>query len=223
MFEKIYEYIKKHDKILIGIGSSFYGTDLISENIDEWETIKEYLSQLDNNCKKNQKIFNLVQDKDYFIITSSFSSNLQKYFNTSRYYTPNGNCYKLQCYNSCTSETWNSFDFVENSTVPLCPHCKSDMVMNISKDAFFISDIYKFEENNYYKWLHKNYSEKLLIIEIEGTDFERRIIGSPFENIATALPKATFLRINSGDIKIPKNIKRKKSFKISPDELINIL
>lgn len=216
----IFEIIQSADKILIGLGNNVYRKDPLPEDYTDWQTIKKYLTAKTKHKEVNTNLLKILDDKDYFIITSSWDNHLTEYVKENRFFTPNGNCRKMQCYNACTTELWDFEDLKDKKDHPRCPHCNALLIMNIATDAFFVKDKYDLEENSYYHWLHKNYNEKILIIEWQSRDNETRIISKPFENIATALPNVTFLRINSKKIPIPANIKDGIEIKFTINQFI---
>lgn len=216
----IFDIIKSADKILIGLGNNVYRKDSLQENYTDWDVIKKYLNAKIKQNNINQNLLKILKEKDYFIITTSWDNHLSEFIEDNIYFTPNGNCRKLQCYNACTSELWDFEDFKNQDEHPRCPYCNALLVMNIATDAFFVKEKYDVQENQYYRWIHKNYNEKILLIEWQSRDNETRIISKPFENIATALQNVTLLRINSKKIPIPKNINNGIEIKFTVNQFI---
>lgn len=200
------QIIGTYDKILVGIGKSLYRSDSLPENYTDWQTIKNYLNVKNRRNTFNNKLKSILNNKDYFIITSSWDSNLENIIEINRLFTPAGLCKKLQCYNACTSELWEFNNFKDNINHPKCPYCNSPLVMNIITDAFFINNPYSSQETSFHHWLDQNYNEKLLLLELETESGDTKTISEPFENIATALPNTTLLRINSKEFPIPEII-----------------
>ncbi len=221
--KEIQKLIDKSDSILIGIGSNFYRNDELPKNHLDWTEIKKYNNIKYNNHKINSKLREVFAQKDYFIITTSWDSQLSDIIPSDRLFTPNGSCKKLQCYNSCTNELWDYENFTRKRKTPLCPHCGAQLIMNITTDAYFVKDHLLVQEKTYYSWIHKNYNKGILLIEIEVNENDKRLIKDPFENFATSLSDSTLLRVNSSDIEIPESVTRQESITISPEEFFKLL
>ncbi|QEN06074.1 hypothetical protein EW093_15745 [Thiospirochaeta perfilievii] len=219
--KEIKKIVKESSYILIGLGASILKK--VDPPIDplNWDEIKEYNGFLSNTIDINSKISKIFNNKDYFIISTSWNSNLSDHI--GRVFTPNGSCNKLQCYNACTEELWDFIDFKDRSSHPKCPYCNSPLIMNITTDTYFVDEHLQIQEKSYYKWIHKNYNNKILLLEIETSELDTKLIKGPFENIATALPNVTLLRVNSSDLGIPSTIKKQYSFKSSPETFFKLL
>lgn len=220
---QLLELLDEHKVILIGLGKRLYRGDELPELYNSWDNIKEYNSTFNNSETINIPLQNVLKDKDYFLITTSWDSDIESYLDTDKIYTPAGNCKKLRCYESCTEELWDYNDKIDDKETPRCPNCGADMVMNISVDAFFINKEYLVQENLFHHWLHKHYSNKILIIEWEVLESDKRDIKDPFENIATALPNVTLLRVNSQSLPLPEVIKSGVMLNINPDDFIEMI
>lgn len=214
-----YDLINNYSVILTGLGVNLYRQDILPESYNNWDVITSY-NESNSTSEINNSLLNILSDKDYFIVTTSWDSDISEYFNSDKIYTPSGNCKKLRCYDSCTKELWSYDDFKDMDNNVICPYCGSDLVMNISVDAFFIGDEYRKQEDRFYHWLHKHYNDKILIIEWEVSDVDKRYIKDPYENIATALPDVTLLRINSQELTPPEVIKSSILIKNTPKEFI---
>lgn len=217
--------LRRSTKIILGLGSNIYRSDSLPDDISNWESVKQYIGNNNQNWFKiNNSLFNIIKDKDYFIITTSWDSHLEKTVPHDRIFTPSGNCHKFQCYNACTSQLWDVEAILDQEENPLCPYCQSKLVMNIKTDAFFVRSIYTEQETNYHNWIHKNYNEDIVIIEWEANSADSRIITEPFENITSALPSVKLIRINSEETSIPKMIQEKStSLKIDIEDVISSL
>lgn len=221
---EIIDLIKSSSKILIGLGSDVYRKDSLPEDSEEWSVIKSYNLKNDDWSEMNNSLYNIIEDKDFFVVTSSWDSHLEELLPAEKLFTPSGNCHKLQCYNACTDQLWDINDLLDVEEHPVCPYCQSQLVMNIKTDAFFVRSLYQNEERNYHNWLHKNYNEKILILEWEVNDEDSKLIREPFENIASALPKTQFIRVNSRKIIIPEVIcNNSLELKITSEDFSDLL
>lgn len=220
--QSIIDLLKDSSKILIGLGNNLYRNDSLPPDYQNWDAIKTYINNDTNEWFRiNNPIFNIIKNKDFFIVTNSWDSHLNKTIPADRLFTPSGDCHMLQCYNACTTQLWDFETLSENEDAPLCPFCQSKLVMNIKTDAFFVRNLYTEEETNYHNWIHQNYNEEIVILEWEVGESGQKVITEQFENITSALPNIKLIRVNSRKIETPEVIKNKSSvIEISVDNFL---
>ena len=99
------------------------------------------------------KLFALVQDKDYFVITTNVDHCFQKAgFDKKRLFYTQGDYGLFQCAGPCRQETFDNEDAIRrmmerqkdmripSELVPVCPHCGKPLVMNLRSDDKFVED-----------------------------------------------------------------------------------
>ena len=105
------------------------------------------------NCNYYENFLQLVQDKDYFVITTNVDHCFQKAgFDKKRLFYTQGDYGLFQCSEPCCQETFDNESVIrqmierqENMKIPTellptCPHCGKPMTMNLRCDDTFVED-----------------------------------------------------------------------------------
>lgn len=157
-----------------------------------------------------QRLFELVKDKDYFVITTNVDAQFTKAgFAPERIFAVQGDYGKLQCAKGCHDGLYDNESLVRrmaaeqkdcripSSLVPKCPVCGGDMEVNIRKDMFFVQDKAWYREEGLYEDFRANaQGKKLLLLEL-GVGFNTpTIIRFPFERMAYENKDAFLVRMN---------------------------
>ncbi|MBD5151516.1 MAG: Sir2 silent information regulator family NAD-dependent deacetylase [Oscillibacter sp.] len=170
-----------------------------------------------------QKIFELVKDKDYFVITTNVDHCFQKAgFEKKRLFYTQGDYGLFQCSEPCCQETFDNEDTVhqmverqENMRVPsellpVCPRCGRPMTMNLRSDDKFVEDEgwHKAAER-YENFLRARKDQRILFLEL-GVGYNTPvIIKYPFWRATAQNPKATYVCINYGEAVCPGKIEQR--------------
>ena len=106
---------------------------------------------IDNGTYK--ALFELVKDKDYFVITTNVDHQFQKaVFDKSRLFYTQGDYGLFQCSEPCRNETYENEDMIRamvkqqkdmkipTELLPKCPHCGKPLTMNLRSDDKFVED-----------------------------------------------------------------------------------
>ena len=99
------------------------------------------------------ELFELVKDKDYFVLTTNVDHCFQKAgFDKKRLFYTQGDYGLFQCSEPCCQKTWDNEDVVRqmveqqkdmrvpSELVPHCPNCGKPMSMNLRADDTFVQD-----------------------------------------------------------------------------------
>lgn len=99
------------------------------------------------------RLFQLVKDKDYFVITTNVDHCFQKAgFDQKRLFYTQGDYGLFQCSEPCCQETFENEDVVRKmmemqqdmriptGLLPICPHCGKPLTMNLRSDGKFVED-----------------------------------------------------------------------------------
>ena len=99
------------------------------------------------------KLLSLVQDKDYFVLTTNVDHQFQKAgFHKHRLFYTQGDYGLFQCSEPCCQETFDNETIIRqmveqqkdmkipSDLVPYCPHCGKPMTMNLRCDNTFVED-----------------------------------------------------------------------------------
>ena len=170
-----------------------------------------------------QKIFELVKDKDYFVITTNVDHCFQKAgFDKKRLFYTQGDYGLFQCSGPCCQETFDNEDTVrqmverqENMRVPsellpVCPHCGRPMTMNLrSDDKFVENEGWHRAAERYENFLRTRKEQRILFLEL-GVGYNTPvIIKYPFWRATAQNPKATYACINYGEAVCPEEIEQR--------------
>ena len=163
----------------------------------------------------------LVEEKNnnYFIYTSNVDGQFQKAgFDEEKIVEVHGSIHHLQCTNPCKKKIWSAKDTtvqvdLENFlglNIPNCLHCGSIARPNILMfgDWLLWNDKrYNQQKALYNKWLKKNKTAHIVIIEI-GAGTTISTIRYESERVAKQFINAYLIRINPHDSVLDKRIKR---------------
>ena len=167
-------------------------------------------------------ILKLVQDKDYFVITTNVDHCFQKAgFDKKRLFYTQGDYGLFQCSEPCCQETFDNESVIrqmierqENMKIPtellpVCPHCGKPLTMNLRSDDKFVEDEgwHKAAER-YENFLRTRAGGKILFLEL-GVGYNTPvIIKYPFWQMTAKNPNATYVCINQGQAVCPQEIER---------------
>lgn len=186
-----------------------------------------------------EKLFELVKDKDYFVITTNVDHCFQKAgFDKKRLFYTQGDYGLFQCSKPCHNKTYDNedtirkmllaqgFSFTEDGTlfipedatlkmeipsalIPTCPICGEPMVMNLRADDSFAEDEGWHNAAERYQNFLRTRKGKVLLLEL-GVGYNTPvIIKYPFWQMTANNPDATYACVNYGDTYAPEEIKYK--------------
>lgn len=234
-------------------GISFDSKDLVEEWFPEYSnlgffSIKELLRQYKWFNKKNvteywsfwgpfiQKLrystpvlkpysdlYEILKDKNYFIITSTYDGQVIKAgFNPDRVFTPDGDLAYLQCSLPCTYDIYynekevsklvnhiSHEDKARADLIPLCPICGEYLIPNVRTDENFTAEPYLQNIRDYDNFLDSNLNNRVLFMEL-GEGYENpMIIRYPFENMTVKIENSHLIRFNTTEYEVPNDIEDK--------------
>ena len=167
-------------------------------------------------------ILKLVQDKDYFVITTNVDHCFQKAgFDRKRLFYTQGDYGLFQCSEPCCQETFENETVIremverqENMKVPtellpVCPHCGKPLTMNLRSDDKFVEDEgWHRAAERYENFLRTREGQKILFLEL-GVGYNTPvIIKYPFWQMTAKNPNAIYACINQGQAVCPQEIER---------------
>ena len=167
-------------------------------------------------------LLKLVQDKDYFVITTNVDHRFQKAgFDKKRLFYTQGDYGLFQCSEPCCQETFDNEIPIremvrrqENMKVPtkllpVCPHCGKPLTMNLRSDNKFVEDEgWHRAAERYENFLRTRAGGKILFLEL-GVGYNTPvIIKYPFWQMTAKNPNAIYACINQGQAVCPQEIQR---------------
>ena len=216
--------------------SDFYArygfSDMYSGGFYPYETLKEYWAYWSRYIYINRymdapkpvyhTLLGLVQDKDYFVLTTNVDHCFQKAgFDKKRLFYTQGDYGLFQCSGPCCQETYDNEAIVRQmyeqqsdmriptALLPRCPHCGRPLTMNLRSDDSFVEDIgWHLAAERYENFLRTRQGQKLLFLELGVGYNTPGIIKYPFWQMTAKNPQATYACINQGQAVCPHEIEK---------------
>lgn len=180
-----------------------------------------------------QKLLSLVQDKNYFVITTNVDHCFQKAgFDKKRLFYTQGDYGLFQCSEPCHQKTYDNETQIRAmynaqkdmkipaDLIPYCPVCKKPMRMNLRSDDTFVQDEGWYEAaERYHAFLIEHRVDddgKVLFLELGVGANTPGIIKYPFWQMTAQNPNAIYVCINFGEAIVPDEISS-RSMGISAD------
>ncbi len=179
--------------------------------------INRYMD-VDNGTYK--RLFSLVRDKDYFVITTNVDHQFQKAgFDKQRLFYTQGDYGLWQCGEPCHQKTYDNEETVRAmyaqqknmripaELVPYCPVCGKPMRMNLRADDTFVEDEgWHRAAERYEEFLRRHEGLHILFLELGVGMNTPVIIKYPFWKMTYANPKAVYACLNYGEAYAPDQI-----------------
>ena len=216
--------------------SSFYNFKTQEEKWSYWAKHIDYLCIGMDASNTYKKLFDIVKQKEYFVITTNVDEQFLKAgFDEDRVFQIQGSLRKIQCSVACHDKLYDDTEMInkmlkENrdiriptKLVPICPVCKGTMDVNLRKDEYFVEDDYwKYHNEKYERFINNNSNKKLLLIELGAGFNTPGIIRFPFESMTYQFKNAFLIRVNDKYASINKEIEHKAlSIKCDINEFID--
>lgn len=181
--------------------------------------INRYIEKENGTYKK---LFGLVKEKDYFVLTTNVDHQFQKAgFNKSRLFYTQGDYGLFQCSEPCHNATYDNkeiiYKMVEKQTdmkiptelIPYCPICGRPITMNLRTDQTFVEDNgWHMANKRYSAFLDQCQNRKVLFLELGVGRNTPGIIKYPFWQMTMENPKAIYACINYGEAVAPEEIEK---------------
>ncbi|MBR2284432.1 MAG: Sir2 silent information regulator family NAD-dependent deacetylase [Ruminococcus sp.] len=189
--------------------------------------INRYMD-IDNGTYK--ALYELVKDKDYFVITTNVDHQFQKAgFDKSRLFYTQGDYGLWQCSEPCHNKTYDNEETVRamyeqqkdmripTELIPYCPVCGKPMSMNLRADDTFVEDEgWHRAAERYDDFLQAHNGQHILFLEL-GVGYNTPvIIKYPFWKMTAQNPNAVYACLNFGEAYAPDEI-AKQSICINGD------
>lgn len=185
-----------------------------------------------------EQLFELVKDKNCFIITTNVDHCFQKAgFSKDRLFYTQGDYGLFQCSEPCHAKTYDNEDAIRRmvaeqkdmkvpaALVPRCPICGKPMSMNLRADDTFVEDDGWHEAClRYEKFVLQNERKKILYLELGVGMNTPAIIKYPFWRLTAKNRDARYVCVNVDAAYAPREIES-RSLCISCDisDVLNAL
>ncbi|MDO5713806.1 MAG: hypothetical protein Q4Q07_05180 [Tissierellia bacterium] len=170
-----------------------------------------------------QALYELVKDKEYFLITTAFDGQWDKAgFSKDRVLAYNGDAGYNQCYVPCTFDRYynekeiykmtshmTEIGSIRQDYLSRCPKCGNYLVPNIRTEENFVAEPYLGTKDLLNDVLKKLINKNVLFLEIgEGFD-QPGFIRYPFEEMTKQFEHGVLVRLNEKDPDYPEELKDK--------------
>lgn len=202
--------------------AGFYPYDTLEEFWGYWSR-HIYWNRYDQPIgEPYQLLLELVQNKDYFVITTNVDHCFQHAgFDKSRLFYTQGDYGLWQCSQPCHQKTYDNENIVRrmvaeqkdrkipSELIPYCPICGKSMTMNLRSDNTFVQDEGWYQaQSRYQDYLRRHNGMCLLFLELGVGGNTPAIIKYPFWKFTSENPNATYACINFEEAFAPHNIKK---------------
>lgn len=165
-------------------------------------------------------LYRLVEDKDYFVITTNVDHCFQKAgFDKGRLFYTQGDYGLFQCSEPCSQKTYENKEWIDrmvagqkdmrvpSELIPKCPVCGKPMTMNLRADDRFVEDAgWHRAALRYDDFIRSHKGLRILFLEL-GVGYNTPVvIKYPFWRMTAGNPKATYACINDGEAACPREI-----------------
>ncbi len=203
--------------------AGFHPFDSLEEFWGYWSKFI-YLNRYKEKKAKSlyERLFELVKDKDYFVITTNVDHQFQKAgFDKDRLFYMQGDYGLFQCSDACHQKTYDNerqiLDMMSHihehriptSLIPKCPVCGKPMTTNLRCDDYFVEDEgWHMAKRRYDSFQEKIRNKKVLYLEL-GVGYSTPVwIKYPFIRNTYLNKNATYVVIDKGYVDVPSQIEK---------------
>ena len=165
-------------------------------------------------------LLKLVQDKDYFVLTTNVDHQFQKGgVDKKRLFYTQGDYGLWQCSKPCHRKTYDNEAAVmemvrrqknmrvPTELVPCCPVCGCPMAMNLRSDDTFVEDAgWQQAAERYSDFLRRQEGRRVLFLELGVGSNTPGIVKFSFWRMTAENPRAVYACVNLGEAFAPKEI-----------------
>ena len=210
--------------------AGFYPFNTLEEQWAYWSRNIWYNRYVDAPKDTYDKLLQLVDDKDFFVLTTNVDHRFQLAdFPKERLFYTQGDYGLWQCSVPCHDSTYDNFEVVArmveeqhdmrvpSELVPYCPRCGEPMSMNLRCDATFVEDAgWHQAARRYQDFIEAHGGSRIIFLELGVGANTPGIIKFPFWKQTYANASATYACVNFGQAQAPAEI-RDRSILINGD------
>ena len=221
-----------HEKygIIDMYSGGFYPYDTLEEYWAWWSRHIFYNRYIETPKPTYNELFELVKDKDYFVITTNVDHCFQRAgFDKKRLFYTQGDYGLFQCSKPCHNKAYDNEPLIRrmveeqkdmkipSTLIPHCPVCGKPMTVNLRADDTFVQDEGWYSAcKRYESFIEKHKHSRILFLELGVGGNTPAIIKYPFWQFTLQNPKSTYACINYGEAVCPQQIE-KQSICINED------
>ena len=224
-YEKVIEWIKEADKILVGFGTEWEipAVETLFCAKEQWKASLEFqkvyartsaveegraengsdLEGIDRIRRGYQIIRHLLEEKDYFLITTNSDAYIYwQGFAEERIVAPCGDIRRMQC-EELQHGVW---EFGEEDKSLVCPVCKKVGTLNVLQNMPYHESGYLEAWKAYQIWLQHTIHKKIVLLEL-GEGFQTpTVMRWPFEKLVFFQEKAILCCVHESLSMVSKEI-----------------
>lgn len=219
-FEKYFGDFKEKYGFGDMYSGGFYRYNTLEEHWAYWSRYIWINRYMDAPKPVYDELFALVEDKDYFVLTTNVDHCFQKAgFDRKRLFYTQGDYGLFQCSKPCCQKTWDNEEAVRqmverqeemhipSELVPYCPNCGEPMSMNLRADNTFVQDEGWYKASvRYSEFMRRHQTAKVLYLELGVGYNTPGIIKYPFWQDVYRNTQAIYACVNYGDAAAPEEI-----------------
>ena len=216
------DFVEKYDFSDMYSGG-FYPFSTPEEQWAYWSRYIYINRYMDVDNGTYRLLFELMKDKDYFVITTNVDHQFQKAgFDKHRLFYTQGDYGLWQCSVPCHQKTYDNEETVKamfeqqknmrvpSELIPHCPVCGKPMSMNLRADDTFVEDDgWHMAAERYNEFLRRHKGLHILFLELGVGMNTPAIIKYPFWKMTYANPNAVYACLNFGEAYVPDEISQK--------------
>ena len=198
----------------------FYPFESLEEYWAYWSRYIYINRYLDTDNGTYKRLFELVKNKDYFVLTTNVDHQFQKAgFDKQRLFYTQGDYGLFQCSRPCHNAVYDNEKTVRemlerqadmkipSGLIPYCPVCGKPMSMNLRADNTFVQDEgwYRARER-YSDFIRRHKRLKTLFLELGVGMNTPGIIKYPFWEMTRQNPDAVYTCVNLRAAVAPREI-----------------
>ena len=200
----------------------FYPFETLEEHWAYWSRYIYINRYMEAPKPVYEDLLKLVQDKDYFVLTTNVDHCFQKAgFDKQRLFYTQGDYGLWQCSKPCHQKTYDNEEIVKkmlaeqkdmkvpSELVPHCPVCGAPMSMNLRADMTFVEDEgWHKAAHRYEDFLRHHEGQHILYLELGVGGNTPVIIKYPFWRMTYQNSKATYVCVNLSEAYCPREIQK---------------
>lgn len=235
---------ERFEKYMGEFGSRYGYHDMYSGDFYNYQTREEFWAFEAKTILVNRyevpglklyhKLFDLIKDKNHFVITTNVESQFAKSgFDSNRIFATQGDYSKLQCGGACHDTLYDNEKLVKEMVaktrdcaiptelIPKCPICHREMKVNLRSDGYFVENKSWHEACSRYESFISSINKAPVVYLEFGVGYNTPgIIRYPFERFTYANPNAHLIRFNRD---YPEGITENKDKTIGFTEDMNMV
>lgn len=198
----------------------FYPYKTLEERWAYWSRFVYVNRYMDPPKSVYSQLFELVKDKDYFVLTTNVDHCFQKAgFDKKRLFYTQGDYGLFQCSRPCDIDTYDNEKAIRRMVeeqegmkipsrlIPRCPKCGAPMSMNLRADDTFVEDEgWLKAAERYSDFVKSHRAGRVLRLELGVGYNTPGIIKYPFWQMTAENPRAVYACVNMGQAVCPEEI-----------------